>query len=614
MPSPKDLALELAQDTLALDSALETMTLPDSLSEWSTRDLAAVLAHGLFCARWWHPTATALRAQLNGPRVLQDLLAWIQSLGADHPVSRTVQRLEDHLKSIPLAEIFKGPTALPTVHGFADIVKALDPKTHMALGVFYTPVEVVDCMIRSIDQQLKTDFGLPLGLASTQSWETVCARLNRPVPDGIDPKSCFIKVLDPASGTGIFLLRLVKHIRATCTTHWAALSPDDRKERWAAYVRGTAGTEHAGQGLVQRLVAIDIMPSSVAIHQLLLQQALGLRAEEVDALQVHSGNPLDPDGHPEIDTVFRSAQFTVILGNPPYNNHSTNNGDWIQTLLQPYKSLNGKPLGRRVCLNDDYLKFIRLGEHLIETTGLGILSFICPHGYIDGITFNGTRAHLKDTFDQIRVLDLHGNTNRRERHPDGQSRDENLFAIKQGVAILLYQRHTPDSPHASIWFGDAFGSRAHKLQQLEVSDLQSLCDRPLTVEITPDDHSFRPLRTAPEVITEYAKGFSVAELFEQSVVGIQTGCDALVIDPDKAVLSQRMQAWYGLRYADTDTLSHWLTEIGLTRPSQITRMIGKLRALPADTNFDASLIHPLQYRRDEQRWIYYSPAFLHRTR
>ena len=141
-----------------------------------------------------------------------------------------------------------------------------------------------------------------------------------------------------------------------------------------------------------------------------------------------------------------------------------------------------------------------------------------------------------------------------------------------------------------------------------------LCDRPLTVEITPDDHSFRPLRTAPEVITEYAKGFSVAELFEQSVVGIQTGCDALVIDPDKAVLSQRMQAWYGLRHADTDTLSHWLTEIGLTRPSQITRMIGKLRALPEDATFDGSLIHPIQYRRDEQRWIYYSPAFLHRNR
>ena len=136
MPSPKDLALELADHTLALSGALETLDLPDSLTGWSSRDLAAVLTHGLFCARWWHPTATALRAQLTGPRVLQDLLAWIQSLGADHPVSITIQRLEDHLKSIPLAEIFKDSTALPTVHGFADTVKALDPKAHMALGVF----------------------------------------------------------------------------------------------------------------------------------------------------------------------------------------------------------------------------------------------------------------------------------------------------------------------------------------------------------------------------------------------------------------------------------------------------------------------------------------------
>ena len=453
MPSPKDLALELADHTLALAGALETLDLPDSLSRWSSRDLAAVLTHGLFCARWWHPTATALRAQLTGPRVLQDLLAWIQSLGADHPVSLTIQRLEDHLKSIPLAEIFKDSTALPTVHGFADTVKALDPKAHMTLGVFYTPVEVVDCMIRSIDQQLKTDFGLPLGLASTQSWETVCARLNCPVPDGIDPRGRFIQIQDPAAA----LAFSAAAGSASSDLHGLGSDQSARTKQWAAYVQEPQARNMPDRALSSGwspLTSCRSRPSTGA-----LAAGTGLRAEAVDLLQVHSGNPLDPDGHPVIESVFRKAHFTVVLGNPPYNNHSTNNGDWIQNLLQPYKSLNGKPLGRRVCLNDDYLKFIRLGEHLIETTGLGILSYICPHGYIDGITFNGTRAHLKATFDQIRVLDLHGNTNRRERHPDGQSRDENLFAIKQGVAIMLCQRHTPDSPHASIWFGDAFGSR-----------------------------------------------------------------------------------------------------------------------------------------------------------
>ena len=199
------------------------------------------------------------------------------------------------------------------------------------------------------------------------------------------------------------------------------------------------------------------MPSSVAIHQLLLQQALGLRAEEVDALQVHSGNPLDPDGDPEIDTVFRSAQFTVILGNPPYNNHSTNNGDWIQTLLQPYKSLNGKPLGRRVCLNDDYLKFIRLGEHLIETTGLGILSFICPHGYIDGITFNGTRAHLKATLIRSESSTYTATPTAENGIPTAKAGKRTSLPSSRAWPSAVSAAH-PRPPHASIWFGDALAA------------------------------------------------------------------------------------------------------------------------------------------------------------
>jgi predicted helicase len=131
----------------------------------------------------------------------------------------------------------------------------------------------------------------------------------------------------------------------------------------------------------------------------------------------------------------------VVMGNPPYSGESANKGKWIMELMEDYKK---EPGGKEKLneknpkwINDDYVKFIRLGQHLIEKNGEGILAFINNHGFLDNPTFRGMRWNLLKTFDKIYVLDLHGNSKKKEKCPDG-SKDENVFDIQQGVSINIF--------------------------------------------------------------------------------------------------------------------------------------------------------------------------------
>ena len=130
----------------------------------------------------------------------------------------------------------------------------------------------------------------------------------------------------------------------------------------------------------------------------------------------------------------------IIIGNPPYSGESSNKGKWIENLIKDYKK---EPTGGKLqeknskTLNDDYVKFIRYGEDLIEKNGEGILAFITPHGFLDNITFRGMRKHLLETFDKVYILDLHGNIRKKEQDVNG-GKDENVFDIMQGVSINIF--------------------------------------------------------------------------------------------------------------------------------------------------------------------------------
>ena len=137
----------------------------------------------------------------------------------------------------------------------------------------------------------------------------------------------------------------------------------------------------------------------------------------------------------------------VVLGNPPYSGHSANKGEWISKLVRDYYFCDGKPLGERnpKWLQDDYVKFLRWGQWRIEQTGQGVLAFITNHGYLDNPTFRGMRQNLMQTFDEIYVLDLHGNSKKKEIVPGSGEADKNVFDIQQGVAIGIFVKLPPNA-------------------------------------------------------------------------------------------------------------------------------------------------------------------------
>jgi predicted helicase len=128
----------------------------------------------------------------------------------------------------------------------------------------------------------------------------------------------------------------------------------------------------------------------------------------------------------------------VVIGNPSYSGHSENKSEWVGGLVKDYYFVDGLPLGEKnpKWLQDDYVKFIRFSQWRIDKTGTGILAFVTNHGYLDNPTFRGMRQSLANSFNWIRILDLHGNSKKKETAVDG-TKDENVFDIQQGVAVCI---------------------------------------------------------------------------------------------------------------------------------------------------------------------------------
>ena len=173
----------------------------------------------------------------------------------------------------------------------------------------------------------------------------------------------------------------------------------------------------------------------------------------------------------------------VVTGNPPYAGLSANMNDWIDQLLknklpgengaQSYYEVDGQPLGeKKLWLQDDYVKFIRFGQFRIEQSGYGILGFITNHGYLDNPTFRGMRQSMMQTFDEIYILDLHGNSNKKETCPDG-SPDKNVFDIKQGVSIGIFVKKKDNGAPAKIYHADLHGLRKYKYEWLIENDIKT---------------------------------------------------------------------------------------------------------------------------------------------
>lgn len=432
---------------------------------------------------------------------------------------------------------------------YEDFLTAYKPQMRERRGVYYTPEPVVSYIVNSVDYILKTDFQLADGLADATKVKT------------LDGKSEIHKVLitDVATGTGTFLSSAVDHIYKSLN-----LSSD----KWSDYV---------SQHLLPRLLGFELLmaPYAVAHMKLGLQLAeLGYKFDSNERLRIYLTNTLQEAFQipptDEFDNLIRDeadaanrikqeAPVMVVMGNPPYSGHSANNGIWISNLLKgidtitsqktsSYFEVDGKPLGERnpKWLNDDYVKFIRFAQWRIEQTGYGILAFITNHGYLDNPTFRGMRQSLMNTFDDIYVLDLHGNSKKKEKCLDG-SKDENVFDIQQGVAISIFvKRQDGNKEAANVYHADLYGLRESKYQWLKENDITTTQWKKLKPQLP--FYLFVPQDMG--LLAEYQQGWKITEIIPMNVLGFQTHRDHFAIDYDFEILKERLENFKDKKLSD----------------------------------------------------------------
>jgi len=382
----------------------------------------------------------------------------------------------------------KSPEEDPVIHFYEHFLREYDAEKRFQRGVFYTPKPVVSFIVRSADEILRNEFGLEDGLADTTTWGTMAKRhKDLTIPQYAKPDDPFVQILDPATGTGTFLVEVVDVIFKTMMDKWKVEGNSKKQinQLWNEYV---------SKFLLPRLYGFELMMAPYAIAHMKIGLKLyetGYRFQSDQRVNIFLTNSLEPphDSSDQLqmfspalaneaevgNKVKVKVPTTVVVGNPPYSGFSSNMNPWIDGLLKgqipdgpkvrTYYEVDGKPLGeRKLWLQDDYVKFIRYGQWRIENVQYGILGYISNHGYLDNPTFRGMRQQLMGTFPTISALNLRGNKKKKERSPNG-SDDINVFDIEQGVAIGLFRR-IPEKVTTKVYHTDLWGSREKKYKKL----------------------------------------------------------------------------------------------------------------------------------------------------
>jgi predicted helicase len=417
-----------------------------------------------------------------------------------------------------LHQYFKeGKGSDPIFHFYETFLSEYNPQERERRGVYYTPEPVVSYIVRSLSIILKERFARQDGFA-TQS----------------------VTVLDPAAGTLTFLAEAAK------------LAVEEFVSKYGEGSRAKFIEDH----ILKHFFAFELMMAPYAAGHLkmgYLLEELGHKLSGNERFQFYLTNTLEMEELAQTSLpgmaslseeshlagkVKKERPILVILGNPPYSGHSANKGNWIRGQIETYKKVDGKPLGEKnpKWLQDDYVKFIRFAQWKIDQIGEGVLGFITNHSYLDNPTFRGMRQSLMNSFDEIYILDLHGNSLKKEKAPDG-SKDENVFDIQQGVAIALFVKRKQSTStrfqrHSEIW-----GVREQKYTWLKKHELE----KTNWGELKPIPPFYLFVPRDEKLNKRFQSYLSIPDIFPVNSVGIVTARDHFVIDFQKAPLQRRIE-------------------------------------------------------------------------
>lgn len=584
---------------------------------------AETITYGLFAARLHDTTLNsfsrqeALELLPKSNPFLRNLFGYIAGPNLDPRISWIIDDLAVVFRASDVAKLMDGYGKTtqrndPFLHFYEDFLKAYNPAKRDARGVWYTPEPVVNFIVRAVDEVLKTEFGLADGLANTSKvtipWDTG-QKDKKGKPVMTEKEVHRVQILDPATGTGTFLAEVIKQVASKVHAKAPGL--------WAQYVE---------RDLIPRLHGFELLMASYAMCHMKLDMVLREYGYKPTAspprVSVYLTNSLE-EGEPanqtlpfaqwlsnevkEANKIKRDMPIMCVIGNPPYSGHSSNKGNWIERLMADYKvSPELKRPAQAKWLSDDYVKFVRFAEHMIEKNGEGILGFITNHGYLDNPTFLDMRNHLRQTFDRIYVLDLHGSAKKKEVSPDG-SPDKNVFDIMQGVAIIIaVKRDAPaeKKPLAAVFHGDLWGDRQTKYQRLWDGTVEELAEQDVSPEAAP--WRFKPTDKALEAI--YQSGFSVADLFSPNgrpAPGIVTTQDEFAISWTAHEAAEKVE-----RLLSSENESEARRHFRLCTQSQWSYAAAK--SALADGTWRGK-ISPISYRPFDTRYtVYDSHVAVHR--
>jgi predicted helicase len=494
---------------------------------------AQTIAYGMFAARYHDPTLPtfsrdeAVKLIPKSNPFLRKLFKDIADEDLDIRLVWIVDELVSVFLASDVASIMKnfGKSTKqedPVVHFYETFLGAYNPLLRKARGVWYTPQPVVNFIVRAVDDVLKSEFGIKEGLADSSKRKIKVDYQGKK----IDKEVHQVQILDPATGTGTFLAETIKHIHKKY---------EGLGGIWSKYVE---------DDLIPRINGFELLMASYAMAHLKLDMLLtetGYVPTKDQRLRVFLTNSLE-EPHPDSGTLWgnllsdeadqaneikRDTPVMCVIGNPPYSGISSNNGKWISNLIDDYKYVDGVHFNeRKHWLNDDYVKFLRYGQHYIEKNGQGVLAFINPHGFLDNPTFRGMRWHLLKTYDKIYTIDLHGNSKKKETAPDG-SADVNVFDIMQGVSINIFIKtgKKKNDEIGKVFHFDLFGKREVKYDFLLANSLKSITFEEIITE--KPNFIFSPTNNLGQ--KAYEEGLKLNSLFLHSTVGFVTANDTLNI-------------------------------------------------------------------------------------
>jgi predicted helicase len=601
------------------------------------------ITYGLFAARTRSENGFNRKlAYDNIPRtigILRDVFKFISLEDIPQQMEWIIDDISEVLAVTDVKEILhqyfhEGKGKDPVVHFYETFLAEYDPKTREKRGVYYTPEPVVSYIVQSLRSILKDDFNRKDGFASES-----------------------VTVLDPAAGTLTFL---------------AEASKLAVEEFVSKYGEGGKAKLIKDQ-ILKNFYAFELMMAPYAVGHLkmsFLLEELGYRLQKDDRFKLYLTNTLEMEELAQTELpgmvslseeshsagkVKKEQPILVILGNPPYSGISANRGKWIDDLLKKgyirsdgskddgYYYIDGKPLGEKnpKWLQDDYVKFIRFAQWKIDQAGEGVLGFITNHSYLDNPTFRGMRQSLINSFNEVYFLDLHGNSLKKEKCPDG-SKDENVFDIKQGVAIALFikrkansslfekehppnpslEEFTPSIPpleksvrlateggeggfDCKVFHSEIWGLREKKNDWLLKNDVKTTDWK----KLSPKSEFYFFIPREEKLLKSYERYPKITEIFPLNGVGMTTARDNFVIDRDKNTLLNRIRLFKNCKYSDEEL--HSFFQINKKKGWSIRKAWNMLQPIPdSDLN---KFILPVLYRPFDAQWIFYHDSIVWRT-